>query len=46
MSAGLVFQLVHPGQGAMVFCAENDNFAEKWLTGLREATTLDTESAA
>jgi len=46
MSAGLVFQLVHPGQGAMVFCAENDNFVEKWLTGLREATTLDTESAA
>jgi len=45
MSAGLCFQLSHPGQGAMVFCAENDNFAEKWMTALREATTLD-ESAA
>jgi len=41
MSAGLVFQLAHPGREAMVFCAENDNFAEKWMTALRESTTLE-----
>eukprot|EP00092_Neocalanus_flemingeri_P072430 GFUD01089170.1.p1 GENE.GFUD01089170.1~~GFUD01089170.1.p1 ORF type:complete len:841 (-),score=219.96 GFUD01089170.1:209-2731(-) len=45
VSAGLVFQLAHPGREAMVFCAENDNFAEKWMTALREATTLEESSA-
>jgi len=45
VSAGLVFQLSHPGRESMVFCAENDNFAEKWMTALREATTLEESSA-
>jgi len=41
VSAGLVFQLSHPGGGCLVFCAENDNFAEKWMTALRESVTLE-----
>merc|ERR1712048_63476 len=40
MSPSLVFQLSHTAMEAMVFCAENDNFAEKWTNALREATTL------
>jgi len=39
--AGLVFLLTHPGQENLAFCAENDNFAEKWMTALREATCLE-----
>merc|ERR1711974_326935 len=33
----LVFLLTHPGQESIVFCSENDNLAEKWMTALREA---------
>ena len=44
VSAGLVFQLSHPAMEAMVFTAENDNFAEKWQTALREATNLESEA--
>jgi len=40
-AAGLVFLLTHPGQESIVFCSENDNLAEKWMTALREATCLD-----
>ena len=39
--AGLVFLLTHPGQESIVFCSENDNLAEKWMTALREATCLE-----
>ena len=39
-AAGLVFHLTHPGQENLVFCAENDNLAEKWMGALREATCL------
>ena len=46
MSPGLVFQLSHPAMEAMVFCADNDNFAEKWTNALRGATTLPMESNA
>ena len=42
MSSGLVFQLTHPAMDGMVFCADNDNFAEKWTNALRKATTLPT----
>ena len=45
MSPSLVFQLSHNAMGAMVFCADNDNFAEKWTNALREATTLSESSA-
>jgi len=41
VSAGLVFQLTHPGRETLVFCAENDNIAEKWMASLREAITMD-----
>jgi len=40
-AAGLVFLLTHPGQESIVFCSENDNLAEKWMTALREATCLE-----
>ena len=45
MSPGLVFQLSHPAMDVMVFCADNDNFAEKWTHALREATTLPSSDA-
>ncbi|TRY70606.1 hypothetical protein TCAL_02329 [Tigriopus californicus] len=35
--AGLVFILSHPGGESLVFCAENDNICEKWISALREA---------
>jgi len=41
VSAGLVFQLTHPGRETLVFCAENDNVAEKWMASFREAITMD-----
>ncbi|XP_023327012.1 FYVE, RhoGEF and PH domain-containing protein 6 [Eurytemora carolleeae] len=41
LNPGLVFQLSHSGQESMVFSAENDNFAEKWMTALREATIFE-----
>ena len=41
ISPGLVFQLSPPPLEAMVFTAENDNLAEKWINALREATVLD-----
>ena len=40
MSPSLVFQLSHPQLDELVFCADNDNFAEKWTNALRDATTL------
>lgn len=45
MSPGLVFQLTHPAMEGMVFCADNDNFAEKWTNALREATILPSSEA-
>ena len=45
MSPGLVFQLSKSGLEPMVFCADNDNFAEKWTNALREATTLPESTA-
>eukprot|EP00094_Tigriopus_californicus_P002411 TCALIF_02329-PA protein Name:"Similar to Fgd6 FYVE, RhoGEF and PH domain-containing protein 6 (Mus musculus)" AED:0.05 eAED:0.05 QI:118/0.55/0.5/1/1/0.9/10/547/2858 len=36
--AGLVFILSHPGGESLVFCAENDNICEKWISALREAS--------
>ncbi len=43
-SAGLVFALTHPGSGeALVFCAEDDNVCEKWLSALGDAVKLDEE---
>ena len=39
--AGLVFILSHPGGDSLVFCAENDNVCEKWMSAIREAVKLD-----
>jgi len=40
-NAGLVFVLSHPGGEALVFCAENDNVCEKWMSAIRDAVKLD-----
>ncbi|XP_040566284.1 uncharacterized protein [Lepeophtheirus salmonis] len=40
-SADLVFQLTHPGSESLIFCAENDNVSEKWITALGEAVKLN-----
>jgi hypothetical protein len=32
--------LSHPGREPLVFTADNDNLAEKWMTALREAIVL------
>ncbi len=48
-NAGLVFVLSHPGSGpehSLVFCAENDNVCEKWMSALREAVRLDSNSSS
>jgi len=41
LAPGLVFELRHGGAECLIFAAENDNLAEKWMTALREATTFE-----
>ncbi len=41
-----MFILSHPGGESLVFCAENDNVCEKWISALREAVHLDDGTAS
>ena len=44
--AGLVFILSHPGGESLVFCADNDNVCEKWISALRAAIRLDDHTSS
>jgi len=35
-SGGLVFQLAHPGNETLIFCADNDNICEKWMAAINK----------
>jgi hypothetical protein len=39
-SPGLTFELSHVGQEAQIFAADNVVLADKWMTALKEAVTL------
>jgi len=34
------FQLTHPGSQTLLFCTENENSTEKWVTALRDAVSF------
>ncbi len=38
---GLVFQLAHPGSETLIFCADNDNVCEKWMSAISEAVKME-----
>ena len=40
LSSYQVFTLSHPGSQTIMFCAENENSAEKWITSLRDAVAF------
>ena len=40
LSSYQVFTLSHPGSQTLMFCAENENSAEKWIASLREAVSF------
>jgi hypothetical protein len=40
-NGGLVFQLAHPGNETLTFCADNDNICEKWIAAINEAVQID-----
>ena len=40
-NGGLVFQLAHPRNETLTFCADNDNICEKWIAAINEAVQID-----
>merc|ERR1719410_3208111 len=40
LSSHQVFTLSHPGSATLMFCAENENSAERWISCLRDAVSF------
>ena len=40
LSSHQVFTLSHPGSATIMFCAENENSAERWISCLRDAVSF------
>jgi len=40
LSSYQVFTLSHPGSQTLLFCAENENSSDKWISALREAVSF------
>ena len=40
LSSYQVFSLSHPGSQTLMFCAENENSTEKWISALRDAVSF------